>query len=307
MNSRRWLALVGVVSTLALSLGLGSTTAKSVKKPIDWATVHPAYEGAAYVNDRDACLTCHEDAMKAFEVTAHGRVFRHDAPSIGGECESCHGPRSKHLEEPSNELAYASLTMAQQSAICQQCHSGGTQFGWKSGAHHAGDVSCGSCHNVMEKKSERALLVKSSQSDVCYTCHAEIRADTMKPSHHPVREGQMECSSCHNVHGATPGLLVKSTLNETCTTCHAEKRGPFLWEHAPVRESCANCHTPHGSNQRFLLTAKDPFLCLSCHSYGGHINLPRYNRTSNPYGHGCMNCHVGTHGSNHPSGAKQMR
>ena len=27
----------------------------------------------------------------------------------------------------------------------------------------------------------------------------------------------------------------------------AEKRGPFLWEHAPVVENCTNCHTPHGS------------------------------------------------------------
>jgi DmsE family decaheme c-type cytochrome len=129
----------------------------------------------------------------------------------------------------------------------------------------------------------------------------------MKVSHHPVREGRMDCASCHNPHGSTPALLVRNTLNETCTTCHSEKRGPFLWEHAPVRESCTNCHTPHGSTHRTLLIRKDSFLCLSCHSYGGHINLPRYNRVSNPYGSGCVNCHITTHGSNHPSGAKQTR
>jgi DmsE family decaheme c-type cytochrome len=117
----------------------------------------------------------------------------------------------------------------------------------------------------------------------------------------------MDCASCHNVHGSTAGLLIKNTLNETCVTCHAEKRGPFIWEHAPVRESCANCHVPHGSNHRNLLTVKDSFLCLTCHSYGGHINLPRYNRVSNPYGSGCVNCHITAHGSNHPSGAKLTR
>jgi len=43
--------------------------------------------------------------------------------------------------------------------------------------------------------------------------------------------------------------------------------------------------------------------CQAC----GHINLPRYNRTNNPLGGGCVNCHVAVHGSNHPSGAKQVR
>ena len=29
------------------------------------------------------------------------------------------------------------------------------------------------------------------------------------------------------------------------------------------------------------MARKDAFACLQCHSYGGHINLPRYNR--DPY------------------------
>ena len=159
----------------------------------------------------------------------------------------------------------------------------------------------------MEKKSERALLAKQTVTETCYSCHAEVRADANKMSHHPVREGRMDCASCHNAHASTPALLAKHTINDTCNACHTEKRGPFVREHAPVRENCATCHAAHGSNQRNLLTSKDPFLCLSCHSYGGHINLPRYNRVSNPYGNGCSNCHVSTHGSNHPSGAKLTR
>ena len=180
-------------------------------------------------------------------------------------------------------------------------------MGWKAGAHQANDVGCVSCHSVMEQKSARALLIEENAAATCYQCHAEVRADMNKMSHHPVREGRMDCASCHNPHGSMPGLLAKNDVNETCYTCHAEKRGPFVWEHAPARETCANCHTPHGANQRNLLTSKDPFLCLSCHSYGGHVNLPRYNRVSSPYGSGCSNCHVSVHGSNHPSGAKFTR
>jgi DmsE family decaheme c-type cytochrome len=159
----------------------------------------------------------------------------------------------------------------------------------------------------MNAESPAALLIKDTAADTCYTCHGDVKLEMNKMSHHPVREGRIECASCHNVHGSNVGLLNKPTQNDTCFTCHTEKRGPYVWEHAPAREDCGTCHTPHGSNNRTLLTVKDPFLCLSCHSYGGHINLPRYNRTSNPYGNGCSNCHMSVHGSNHPSGAKLTR
>lgn len=305
MLPHRWNWVVGATAILALALGWSVVSAKSPRKPLDWASLNPAFAGATYVNDAETCRACHGDQMTTYAATAHAHAFGQKPPATTGDCESCHGPRSQHVENPTSELRVADSRA--QSAVCLQCHQGGSRFGWKAGAHRSGDVSCTSCHVLMEKKSPRALLVGASVTETCYECHAEVRAEVNKMSHHPVREGRMDCASCHNVHGSTPGLLRKNTLNETCATCHAEKRGPFVWEHAPARENCATCHTPHGSNQRNLLTAKDPFLCLSCHSYGGHINLPRYNRVSNPYGNGCSNCHLSVHGSNHPSGAKLTR
>jgi DmsE family decaheme c-type cytochrome len=306
MSRFRWIATLGASAGLVLALGpraLGGTTPK---KPVDWAALSPAFQGATFVNDREKCRECHEANMQAYAATKHAKAFQHAPPAGVGDCESCHGPMSKHVANPDAKLGI-DWSKREPSAICLQCHQGGARLGWKAGAHHSNDVSCSSCHQVMEKKSERALLIKASASETCYQCHAEVRVEASKMSHHPVREGRMDCASCHNPHGTTPALLAKNTLNETCYTCHPEKRGPFVWEHAPARESCANCHTPHGSTQRNLLVSKDPFLCHSCHSYGGHINLPRYNRVSNPYGSGCSNCHISMHGSNHPSGAKLTR
>jgi DmsE family decaheme c-type cytochrome len=294
----------GVV--LATAFSAGWAAGGPVRRPVDWVKLNPGFAGATFVNDPAQCVACHEASTITFEHTMHARALGHEG-SGADKCESCHGPRSKHIENPDTSLAFEKMEAQQQSSVCLQCHEGGSRFGWKAGAHRANDVSCTSCHVVMKKNTERALLAKSTGPDTCYQCHREVRAQMMKVSHHPVREGLMDCSSCHNVHGSTPDLLVKNTQNETCNSCHTDKRGPFLWEHAPVRESCSNCHTPHGSNHRALLVKKDTFLCLSCHSYGGHINLPRYNRTSNPYGQGCMNCHITPHGSNHPSGAKQTR
>jgi DmsE family decaheme c-type cytochrome len=160
----------------------------------------------------------------------------------------------------------------------------------------------------MRKRSDKGLLSAGSEQAVCYTCHANVRAEAQKASHHPIREGKIRCSDCHNPHGsANRGMLAGGSVNQTCYSCHQEKRGPFLWEHAPVRESCLTCHTPHGSNNRDLLNLKGPAQCISCHQYGGHINQFRYNRVSTPYGKGCVNCHVTVHGSNHPSGAKFNR
>jgi DmsE family decaheme c-type cytochrome len=276
------------------------------KKAVDWVALNPAFAGATFVKDTDVCATCHADYLKAYSGTKHFKAFSRTPPPTTGDCESCHGPRSKHVQDPTVDLKI-DATSPGQSTICLQCHEGGPRMSWKSGAHYAGEVSCTSCHAVMATKTPRALLKTATAAETCYQCHAEVRIQTNKMSHHPIREGRMDCASCHNVHGSMQGLLIKPTLNDTCATCHADKRGPFVWEHAPVRESCDNCHTPHGSNQRNLLSSKDPFLCLSCHSYGGHINLPRYNRVSTPYGSGCTNCHITTHGSNHPSGAKFTR
>ena len=60
-------------------------------------------------------------------------------------------------------------------------------------------------------------------------------------------------------------MIKADWVNELCLQCHTEKRGPFLWEHAPVRENCLNCHNPHGSNHDKLLVAKQPYLCQRCH------------------------------------------
>lgn len=304
MSQHRWGWLVGVATAFVASLAWSVASAKP-PKPLDWVALNPAFAGATFVNDTATCATCHGDYLEAYGKTKHAKAFAAKSPDGTGECESCHGPRSKHIENPTAELKV--VEARPQSLVCAQCHEGGARMGFKAGAHLNADVSCQSCHTVMTPMSERALLKTAKATDTCYTCHAEVRTDINKMSHHPVREGRMDCASCHNVHGSTPSLLTKATVNDTCFVCHTEKRGPYVWEHAPVRENCATCHTPHGSNNRNLLNAKDSFLCLSCHSYGGHINLPRYNRTSNPYGSGCVNCHTSVHGSNHPSGAKLTR
>ena len=79
-------------------------------------------------------------------------------------------------------------------------------------------------------------------------CHQPIRAANFKPSHHPIIEGKVKCTDCHNPHGAlSPAMVKQPTINDQCYSCHADKRGPYVFNHPPVEENCATCHNPHGS------------------------------------------------------------
>ena len=118
----------------------------------------------------------------------------------------------------------------------------------------------------------------------------------------------MSCVSCHDPHGsAAEAAMAAITPNDKCYECHAEKRGPFLFEHQPVREDCSTCHDPHGSNQTMMLQTSAPRLCQSCHLFGHHQTVPGEPTQIWNQNRSCTNCHYRIHGSNHPSGVVFLR
>jgi DmsE family decaheme c-type cytochrome len=269
----------------------------------------------------DTCLGCH--SVDPFFATKHARREDPRTPFAGLQCEACHGPGGKHAKGmAAGELVPIAIafgpkskqTAAQQNKPCLGCHERDARIGWKGSQHEAADLPCASCHQLHTARDR--MLSAGGQADRCLTCHIRQRGDFYKATVHPVRYGTIRCSDCHNPHGSgvSGKLLVKPTLNETCYTCHAEKRGPFLWEHAPVSEDCSLCHTPHGSVYPALLRKPPPLLCQQCHAPAGHPSVA-YTSQGLPGGTpsgfllagACTNCHSQVHGSNHPSGAKLMR
>ena len=273
------------------------------------------------------CTKCHDETEKypvlSILKSKHAVMADARTPFADKACVTCHGPSEAHLEKPEEGAARApsdvdfrvraAPPVAEKNAVCLRCHEGGPRIHWKGSTHEFGAVACTACHTV--HAGQDPVLGKVTQSDTCFTCHQEQRAQIFRPSSHPIREGKVTCSECHAPHGSTgPKLLVKGTVNETCYTCHAEKRGPFLWEHAPVREDCTLCHTPHGSIHAPLLKNRGPWLCQQCHLAQFHPSTA-YSGTGLPGGapaqqllaKNCMNCHSQVHGSNHPSGARKTR
>ena len=178
------------------------------------------------------------------------------------------------------------------------------------GAHATSDVSCTSCRQVHTRRDP--VRDKVAQSEVCFACHKQQRAQIDRPSRHPIREGKVTCSDCHNPHGgAGEKMLARDNVNDTCYQCHAEKRGPFVRSHQPVQENCVTCHNPHGTTNDNLLKARAPFLCQQCHeptSHRGYFpNLAGTSTHANTAARGCLNCHTNIHGTNNPANISNER
>jgi DmsE family decaheme c-type cytochrome len=290
-----------------------------------FAQEEPAAE-AEYSNGARQCMACHSENRNpsAHEIflTPMGISNAEKSPFADGsrECETCHGPSASHRKKqkdgsrPSPAITFAKGTPAgPQNEICMGCHSDGNMIHWFGSVHEEEEVACASCHEVHAPQD--AVKDKLAQQEKCFACHPRTRAQTFRSSSHPLRFGQMTCSDCHNPHsGANDYLLIRSTINDTCYTCHAEKRGPYLWEHAPVTEDCSLCHNSHGSNHAGMLKQRSPLLCQQCHSPGGHPATAYTSETAeNSFqqrfllAQSCNNCHSQVHGSNHPSGVTGLR
>ncbi len=265
------------------------------------------------------CAGCHKYEASSFQTNPHmqaGKLFT----EFQG-CETCHGPGALHAktQNPADIRDPRKMEPSAVNAICLGCHDRGKQALWMGSTHETRSLACTTCHSIHH--GYRHLLVKENEKDVCFQCHQDVRAQLWRQSHHPIREGKLDCTSCHNPHGTIAPYLVDAlTVNDKCFECHPEKRGPYLFEHKPVVENCLNCHTPHGSNHNKLLARKSLYLCQSCHSgsfhpgtmyaMGASTNVP-----GNPFRslgvqgvyRDCLNCHANIHGSNSPSGEFFLR
>ena len=235
-------------------------------------------------------------------------------------CASCRGGSTAHIDNPAGTkqrpkpdrsfTKTSSTPIAERNDACLTCHQGTSRIHWAMSAHAAGDVACSSCHQIHTAHDK--VRDKVTQPQVCFACHKEQRTQIHKPSRHPVLEGKVACSDCHNPHGgAGEKMLVRDNVNDTCYACHMEKRGPFVRTHQPVQENCAICHNPHGSTLPNLLKVRPPFLCQQCHeptSHRGNVaSMTGTSTSANLLARGCLNCHTNIHGTNNPSDISNER
>ena len=289
-----------VCMLLVISAGLFSAAAFGAAAPKAKAAETKAAVSGDFVGS-DTCVTCHEEVGKKFADNPHTKMAEMHGGN-GVTCENCHGAGKAHVDgggDTSKIFNPAKHTTKEVDAKCLSCHAV-AHPNFERSPHAKANVGCVSCHSVHNSKDKQQLL-KTSQPALCYGCHADQKAQFNMPIHHRVNEGLIKCTDCHDTHGTFNLVNLKNTpdQNAICTKCHTDVRGPFVFEHTPVRaEGCTTCHTPHGTqNPRLLNMPSIATLCNQCHSpvsAGGVHGLDAGSTTVTP----CVTCHTMVHGSN---------
>lgn len=260
--------------------------------------------GSSYVGV-ETCKSCHGELYeKNFANTPHAALTREGRHG----CEDCHGPGSAHVDgggDKTKIIRFADLSPAQASRRCMGCHQANIENSdFAQSVHLSQGIGCLSCHSPHHSGAPQWLLVKP-QTQLCYGCHAQQKAEFARPFRHRVDVGLIQCSDCHNPHGTFRDRQLREADGgmEVCNKCHFDKQGPFIFEHLPVKQvGCGACHTPHGSvNPRQLRVSTVNILCLQCHSpIAGRATppeTPTFHQQAGKY-QACTLCHAQIHGSN---------
>ena len=132
---------------------------------------------------------------------------------------------------------------------CYECHTNYTRTFAATpharlrleGETHQAEAGCEACHGPGSKHIAagggrgKFIINPGRDMDACFRCHLQTHAEFSLPQHHPLGDGKLNCSSCHDPHGSDmrkPGRgLAMARQNESCATCHREQSRPFVFEH----------------------------------------------------------------------------
>lgn len=285
----------------------------------------------------DACTGCHQAAVEGYRHSPISSLVNNPDLPLGRKgCQGCHGPAANHLahlDEPDQIrkyiFSYTTANPRQIDEACLRCHEDQMRPAqYHRREHGRAGVSCVACHNIHHRalgeppaaqgaRAARSVrvpffvaapdpgkLLQSDEVTMCGSCHAREVGEFRHNFHHPLPEGRLLCSSCHEIHPRRAAEKLQAAVTrervgmdrrELCVTCHADKAGPFLHEHDPATggtgDGCLDCHRPHGSPNPSMVSTFSRGLCMQCHSDKGNNHHP--GRTCWQAG-----CHVAVHGSN---------
>ncbi len=210
----------------------------------------PGFEGG--LNSRwsriisTECMNCHNMYSKQNGFSEN----RFTSVQHGIECERCHGPGSRHVEEKlkgilvdtSKAIDYTivnpkKLPLDLQTEVCQRCHLQGITV------LHQGKSYYDFRPGMYLSEVMQVFLPRYKNPDAKFIMASHV--DRMKQSACYRTSQKMSCLTCHNPH-----VSVKQTqpdyFNNTCKSCHNggnDCKAPTI-ERQTVQDNCYHCHMP---------------------------------------------------------------
>jgi len=284
--------------------------------PTGEADAADTIEVGAAIEPVQSCLAanCHAYRM-AFKRSPHSALDTEgfaEEVDASSSCAACHGePVLRERVDGVWACEFEVFGFGEEqlhsvkTRLCQQCHER-DHDGFSSSEHARAGIACTDCHAIHGRDRGRWPLQKEitvhdgsalqaeGPSATCAGCHADVFSEFEFNDRHRLREGIIQCTSCHDPHSPQRRMTLGGFKHETCAECHADKDGPYVFEHGSLRvEGCAACHTPHGSPNRHMLTFQMVGdLCYSC-----HVAVPGFHAEFT-LDTQCTNCHSSIHGSN---------
>ena len=134
-----------------------------------------------------------------FKKTLMGRIGKTQKGKF--ECENCHGPGSAHVKAGGGRGVGGIMSFGGRSirarreennAICLACHEKGERTYWTGSVHETRGLMCTNCHTIMKQVSRKFQLKTVFEPDTCFQCHKDRRAQMLRSSHMPMREGKID-------------------------------------------------------------------------------------------------------------------
>jgi len=241
-----------------------------------------------------ACDGCHFSGYMSEQKRAN--------ISIG--CESCHGPGSKHIENPKSKVYVASdYTPARQNEVCLQCHMRNRDKRLETQTTtdiygDARDYPAGyEPGKSLAKYKMVAPFTHGLETKEFYANGAAKKNRTQGNEfvHSVMGKHGVTCINCHSPHNLSP-TAEKNSGNKLCMKCH--EFGSIIGPHQPTLEKhthhkaesegslCVECHMPKTGKH----TGKSPITVRS-HMFGFTTPKQTIKYKMSPERNACFACH----------------
>jgi DmsE family decaheme c-type cytochrome len=263
------------------------------------------------------CNLCHLQQFQTTHAGPHSVLDGSEWQARTGQalsCLNCHGEATEHIRGGGGRqaiFAFREEPALEQTTRCLGCHRD-THPGFDRSNHAQAGLTCSNCHRqhgdsaatmlLRDIETPLELTALRGSTRICFDCHGTQFSEFAFNERHRLREGILECTSCHDPHASSTRSLLGGFKQQQCVDCHVDKDGPFVFEHGASRvEGCTACHSPHGSPNRHMLAhQRVGELCFSCHAAVPQFHFgfspvapPRFGLDTQ-----CTNCHSAIHGSN---------